>query len=165
MLAAKTNNVPSNASRIRSAPAQAPTAAEAHNVAAVLRPRTLPSSRMITPAPKKPIPETTYATTRTAPSAPPSRLAMSTKIAAPTATSTLVRNPAVRWRYWRSKPIKPPRIKAALRLTSVSTSEVRLILLSACMISSLTRSLCAVADALGASDPRRLLYCQPNLRM
>src|SRR5450830_22527 len=133
VLAASTNSVPSSASRIRSAPAQAPTAAEAQRVAAVLSPRTLPSSRMITPAPRKPMPDTTYATTRTAPSEPPRRLAISTKIAAPTATRTLVRRPAVRWRYWRSKPIRPPRIKAALRLTKVSIRESRLMLFRACM--------------------------------
>ncbi|KWV87632.1 hypothetical protein PFLmoz3_02715 [Pseudomonas fluorescens] len=58
---------------------------------------------------------------------------MSTKIAAPTATSTLVRKPAVRWRYWRSNPMRPPRINAALRLTTVSTRELRLMLLIACI--------------------------------
>ena len=42
-----------------SAPAQAPTAAEPQNVAAVLRPRTLAPSFMMVPAPKKPTPETT----------------------------------------------------------------------------------------------------------
>ena len=59
VLAANTNMVANPASKIKSAPAQAPTAPEAHKVAAVLIPRTLPSSRMMTPAPRKPIPETT----------------------------------------------------------------------------------------------------------
>ncbi|MNW03672.1 hypothetical protein D3C71_1996420 [compost metagenome] len=50
-------------------------------------------------------------------------LALSTKIAAPTATSTLVRSPAVRWRYWRSSPIKVPNTKAVTRLSKVLSSE------------------------------------------
>ena len=31
------------------------------------------------------------------------------------ATSTLVRNPAVRWRHWRSNPIAVPNAKAAAK--------------------------------------------------
>jgi len=41
------------------APAQAPTAAEHHSVAAVLRPQTLLPCFMMTPAPRKPTPDTT----------------------------------------------------------------------------------------------------------
>ena len=52
MLAAKTKPVANADSKSRSAPAQAPIAAEPHSVAAVFRPRTLPSSRMMTPAEK-----------------------------------------------------------------------------------------------------------------
>lgn len=48
------------------------------------------------------------------------RMPRSTKAAAPTATSTLVRSPAVRWRYWRSAPIRVPSTNAATRLTTVS---------------------------------------------
>src|SRR5690349_18340283 len=47
-------------------------------------------------------------------------MARSTKAAAPTATSTLVRRPAVRWRYCRSAPMIVPNTKAVPRLTSVS---------------------------------------------
>src|SRR5262249_16756498 len=47
-------------------------------------------------------------------------MARSTKAAAPTATSTLVRSPAVRWRYCRSAPISVASTKATARLTSVS---------------------------------------------
>src|SRR3954470_19734186 len=47
-------------------------------------------------------------------------MARSTKAAAPTATSTLVRRPAVRWRYCRSAPISVPSTKAVVRLISVS---------------------------------------------
>src|ERR1700758_1031154 len=45
---------------------------------------------------------------------------MSTKVAAPTATSTWVRKPPPRCRYWRSAPISVPSTKAANRLTSES---------------------------------------------
>src|SRR5689334_14113926 len=47
-------------------------------------------------------------------------MARSTKAAAPTATSTLVRRPAVRCRYCRSAPISVPSTKATARLSSVS---------------------------------------------
>src|SRR5438067_8477050 len=47
-------------------------------------------------------------------------MARSTKAAAPTATSTLVRSPTVRWRYCRSAPISVPSTNAVARLTSVS---------------------------------------------
>jgi hypothetical protein len=43
---------------IRKPPASVSTIAEHHNVAAVLRPWTLTPSRKITPAPRKPMPET-----------------------------------------------------------------------------------------------------------
>jgi len=59
VLPASTNIVSAVAWASISAPAQLPTAAEAHNVAAVLRPRTLVPSFMMTPAPRKPMPETT----------------------------------------------------------------------------------------------------------
>ncbi len=59
VLAASTKPQPRIASSSRLAPAAQPTPAEPHSVAAVLMPRTLPSSRMITPAPRKPTPETT----------------------------------------------------------------------------------------------------------
>src|SRR5699024_6950004 len=96
LLAAMINTVPKAASAIKSAPAQAPTAADDHRVAAVFNPRMLlPAlSLIMAPAPRKPTPETTDAAIRTAPSEPAARMAKSTKIAAPTATRTLVRNPA-----------------------------------------------------------------------
>lgn len=53
---------------------------------------------------------------RIAPSACPMRMPRSVKAAAPTATSTLVRRPAVRCRYWRSAPIMVPSTKAQTRL-------------------------------------------------
>jgi hypothetical protein len=47
-------------------------------------------------------------------------IARSTKAAAPTATSTWVRRPAVRSRYCRSAPISVPSTKAVARLSNVS---------------------------------------------
>src|SRR5580698_6012088 len=55
-----------------------------------------------------------------APALPLRCMPMSTKVAAPTATSTWVRRPPPRWRYWRSAPIRVPRMNAAARLTSES---------------------------------------------
>ena len=43
-------------------------------------------------------------------------LSNTTKIAAPSETSVLVRNPARRWRHCRSKPIAPPSRTAMIRL-------------------------------------------------
>jgi hypothetical protein len=59
VLPASTNNVSAADCATMSAPAQDPTAADAHSVAAVLRPRTFMPSFMIAPAPRKPMPETT----------------------------------------------------------------------------------------------------------
>jgi hypothetical protein len=59
VLANSTTPVSSVASAIISDPAIDPTAAEHHKVAAVLSPRTFIPSFMITPAPRKPIPDTT----------------------------------------------------------------------------------------------------------
>ena len=59
VLQASTVSITSTASKGRSAPQNAPTAAEHQRVAAVLRPRTFMPSFMITPAPRKPMPEIT----------------------------------------------------------------------------------------------------------
>lgn len=59
VLPAMTRAVSSTPSASMSAPVQQPTAAEHHNVAAVLSPRTFMPSFMITPAPRKPTPDTT----------------------------------------------------------------------------------------------------------
>src|SRR3984893_5008156 len=99
------------------APANAPTAAEHHSVAAVFRPRTLSPSRMINPAPRNPIPDTICAATRVG-----SAVAQlnpyadnNTNKVAPTATKALVRNPAIRARYWRPNPMTGPRPIPATR--------------------------------------------------
>ncbi|MNU71155.1 hypothetical protein D3C71_605800 [compost metagenome] len=59
VLLASTKSAAISASPSRSAPAQAPTAADPHSVAAVFRPVMLAPSFMIAPAPRKPMPETT----------------------------------------------------------------------------------------------------------
>ncbi|MNG02209.1 hypothetical protein D3C84_852260 [compost metagenome] len=57
-MAASTKRAPRMASMAKPAPLAAPTAATPQRVAAVLMPRMLPDSRMMTPAPRKPMPET-----------------------------------------------------------------------------------------------------------
>ena len=63
MLDNKTNAVPSDASITIPDAHNAPIAATHHNVAAVFNPLILLPSLRITPAPKKPIPDTTCAAT------------------------------------------------------------------------------------------------------
>src|ERR1700730_12839971 len=105
------------------APANAPTAAEHHSVAAVLRPRTLSPSRMITPAPRNPIPDTIWAATRVGSAVAPLNpfADNNTNRVAPTATNALVRNPAIRARYWRSSPMAVPRPIPAPSRSTIST--------------------------------------------
>ena len=78
------------------APAIMPTPAEHHNVAAVFRPCTLNPSRKMMPAPRKPIPDTTCAATRVGLTSFGTSCEKITKLAAPNATSALVRSPAMR---------------------------------------------------------------------
>lgn len=59
VFAVSTNSAAIAASGNSLAPAQAPTAAEPHSVAAVFRPETCAPSFMIAPAPRKPMPEMT----------------------------------------------------------------------------------------------------------
>jgi hypothetical protein len=92
----KTNPVAIAAYSEYPAPARTPIAAEHQSVAAVLRPRTLIPSRKISPAPRKPIPDTTWAATRVGLASPGDSDAKITKLAAPIATSELVRRPARR---------------------------------------------------------------------
>jgi hypothetical protein len=87
------------------APANVPTIAEHQSVAAVLRPRTLIPSRRITPAPRKPIPETIWAATWVGLLSLERVVEKMTKPAAPIETSALVRSPAIRCRHCRSKPM------------------------------------------------------------
>ncbi len=76
-------------------PHNTPMPAEHHSVAAVFSPRTFIPSRMMTPAPRKPIPETICAAIRPGLSGDVV-MELRIKTAAPVATSALVRNPAIR---------------------------------------------------------------------
>jgi hypothetical protein len=98
------------------APARTPIAAEHQSVAAVLSPRTLKPSRKISPAPRKPIPETTWAATRVGLASPGVSAAKMTKVAAPRDTRVLVRRPARRLRHCRSKPMTALRPKATAKI-------------------------------------------------
>jgi hypothetical protein len=68
-------------------------------VAAVLSPRTLMPSRKIKPAPRKPMPDTTWAATRVGLASSGTMASNTTKLAAPKATSVFVRKPARRLRH------------------------------------------------------------------
>ena len=76
------------------------------------------------PAPRKPIPETTWAATRVGLPSSGNRLSNTTKLAAPMATSVLVLKPAIRWRHWRSKPMQAPSSVAKPRLSAVCSIDV-----------------------------------------
>src|SRR6202035_4749580 len=101
----------------------APTAAEHHSVAALFRPRTLRPSRRITPAPRNPIPDTICAATRVGSAVAPRKpyADNNTNKVAPTATKALVRNPAIRARYWRSSPMTVPRPIPVPSRSTIST--------------------------------------------
>ena len=77
-------------------PLSVPTAAAHHRVAAVVSPRTLKPSLKITPAPRKPMPDTTWAAMRVALLSPAAIPDSATKAAEPVATSACVRMPARR---------------------------------------------------------------------
>jgi len=83
-----------------------------HNVAAVFKPVMFNPFRRITPAPKKPIPETTCPAMRKLSSGRAASAESMTNMAAPAATRAFVRRPAMRCRHCRSAPMKAPRIRA-----------------------------------------------------
>src|SRR5215468_4431842 len=94
-----------------------PMAASAKIAAAVVTPMTLPRSRRMTPAPRKPMPWTMLEAMRVVLESPVSRAnsaEMMVKRAAPRQTQTPVRIPAGRLRMLRSTPMTAPR-KAAQR--------------------------------------------------
>src|SRR4051794_21993214 len=117
------NSVVTSAAPYQPAPHAIPTAATTHSVAAVVRPRIDSPSRMIAPAPRKPMPVTICAAMRVgsvrttaAPLATNSwkpYAEMTVKSAEPSETSRCVRMPASRSRSSRSTPIAPPRSAAA----------------------------------------------------
>src|SRR2546422_3399831 len=104
-------------------PASTPTAAAHQRVAAVVSPRTLKPSLKITPAPRKPIPDTTCAAMRVALLSPAVIPESATKAADPVATSACVRMPAMRWCHWRSTPTARPQSRAT-RMRSVKSASV-----------------------------------------
>src|SRR3954454_8125749 len=107
-----------------------PIAATSHSVAAVVSPRTDRPSRMIAPAPRKPIPVTIWAAMRvgSARTTLPPWVRNSwkpyaetrVKSADPRETRRCVRMPASRSRSSRSKPTAPPSAHATVSRTSAS---------------------------------------------
>src|SRR5262245_15011037 len=94
-------------------PTATPIADTIHTLAAVVRPNTKPSVRMMLPAPKKPTPVTTPCTTRVAsrlgpPNASTACFVVSTNIVLPRHTSTCVRSPAGLRPICRSSPTSVP---------------------------------------------------------
>src|SRR5436305_12346331 len=120
-----------------------PIAATTHNVAAVVSPRTESPSRMMAPAPRKPIPVTICAAMRDGSARttlPPfTRNSWKpyaetiVKSAEPSDTSRCVRMPASRSRISRSNPIIPPRPHANARRTSASHPVSPGMLLTRCI--------------------------------
>ena len=104
-------------------PDKTPMAAEHQSVAAVFKPRTFKPSRMMTPAPKKPMPDTTCAAMRIDSIGKFDSVAIVTNNAAPDATNALVRKPAMRWRNWRSVPINAPK-KSANKMREVNSYQI-----------------------------------------
>ncbi|KGR93637.1 hypothetical protein X948_5495 [Burkholderia pseudomallei MSHR5608] len=75
----------------------------------------------MTPPPRKPTPETTYAAICVTPGIPlPVSTPSVTNRHAPLATSVIVRKPAVRWRICRSRPMATPQANAVKRRSANS---------------------------------------------
>ncbi len=91
-------------------------------MAAVFNPDTDAPCFMMTPAPRKPIPETIWAATRVGSASGPWKLnaPITTNSAAPRLTSAFVRTPAVRDRHWRSSPIRAPQPTASSTRSAMS---------------------------------------------
>src|SRR5690242_12569118 len=112
------------------APVASPTAALVHSAAAVVIPRTEPRSRMIAPAPMKPMPEAICAATRIGSTLGPRASSGNpcapdrVKIAAPAATSACVRMPASWLRDSRSRPIRAPQAAAAPMRRNASAASI-----------------------------------------
>jgi hypothetical protein len=86
-----------------------------------LIPRTFKPSRMITPAPRNPTPDTTWAATRVVLGSCRS-FPSSTNRAAPAATREFVRRPAMRWRHWHSEPTTAPHATATSSRAATTAS-------------------------------------------
>ncbi|SST13005.1 Uncharacterised protein [Acinetobacter baumannii] len=108
------------AARMKPLPASTPIAPVLQMLAAVLRPRTLRPSRMITPAPRKPMPLTTWAAIRVTLTSLSSNSGRIEKLAAPSATIAWVAMPEERCRHCRSRPTSAPRPRAVTRPMAIS---------------------------------------------
>lgn len=106
------NIIPITASIINPVLVSTPMAAEHHNVAAVLSPLPFSPPLIITPAPKKPIPQTTWAAILVGLPSPSIIIDTVRNKKAPNATNTFVLIPAIRCLFYLSTPIAPPKIKA-----------------------------------------------------
>ena len=94
-----------------------PMAAVTHRPAAVVSPRTTFFWKMMVPAPRNPMPDTTCAATRdeSLRSTPKPYCDTTQNSALPSATRKCVRNPASFALYSRSMPIAPPSTRASVR--------------------------------------------------
>lgn len=106
-------------------PTTTPIAVAAHELAAVVSPRTSPGARRkIRPAPRNPTPVTTPWMTRLAPSGPSTSAPIPVTAAAANARSAKVRSPADLPRNSRSSPIaKPRRAASDARPSKASCNE------------------------------------------
>jgi hypothetical protein len=100
-------------------PTATPMAATTQIVAAVVRPVTCSPSRMMAPAPRKPMPETIWAAMRvmSAPEAAASSREMIANRQDPRQIRMLVRRPAALSLSSRSRPMEAPRARATERLS------------------------------------------------
>src|SRR5439155_23625087 len=124
-------SVPNALTHHRPAPAPVPSAALVHSAAAVVMPRTEPRSRMMAPAPMKPIPEATCAATRIGSTFGPRSMSENpyapaiVNTAAPPATSACVPQPAGLLRVSRSSPITAPKITAPRSRRATSSGPTK----------------------------------------
>src|SRR5690606_37903307 len=119
-------------------PQARPMAATTQRLAAVVRLRTVPPRWMMTPAPRKPMPTTTYEATRVTSawstvvvrsrsnSSNP-RVEITPNSEAPRATAMCVRRPAAWSLASRSRPTAPPSSAAASRRTPASPSSEKVV--------------------------------------
>ena len=116
------------AARYIPVPQASPMAAVTHRPAAVVRPRTMFFWKMMVPAPRKPMPETTCAATREESfrSMPKPYCETMQNRALPIATRKWVRKPASFERYSLSMPMIPPR-SSAIERRSVSSKMLFII--------------------------------------
>src|SRR5215471_3134699 len=99
-------------------PSAIPTPATTQMVAAVVRPKTNPCECSTKPAPRNPIPVMIWAPMRVSPKA----FEMLMNSVEPTQIRMFVRSPAGLSRIWRSIPMIPPSMTAAMSLIGIDVS-------------------------------------------